>query len=100
MPARAAQLNQTISGYIGILVWNYTQMPFAISAEPDSPREVRVALSCYWRGHLRAGAQKTARAAGLSVNALAEALIARDLRSAEPALVILSARGRAKPRLE
>jgi hypothetical protein len=97
--ARIAQLNLTASGYVSILFWNQQQAPVRLQAEPDSPQMIRVNLGISWRKGLRSSARRLARESGLSVNALAEALIARDLRSPESPLVILPARGTTKPRL-
>lgn len=92
MPARAAQLNLTTSAYVAVLLWNQRQSPLRLQAEPDSARMTRVNLGISWRRGLRAMARQSAREAGLSVNALAEALIARDLRAGGAALTILPRR--------
>lgn len=96
---RVQQLNQTHAGYVGILLWNYAQAPTPIDAERDAPDMVRVNFGMYWRGNLQALLVKMAKDAGLSTNALAEALIARDLRSPDAHLAILPARGSVKARL-
>ncbi len=98
-PARAAQLNLSFSGYVAALVWNQSQAPAPLQAEPASAREVRVHVRCSWRRGLRPLVRQIARDSGLSANAAVEALIARDLRSADLALTILPARGSRKPRL-
>jgi hypothetical protein len=79
--ARAAQLNLPLSGYIAILIWNQTQSPAPLRAEPDSPTRVRVNVPCYMRRTVAPLARALSRSSHLSVNALAEALIARDLRA-------------------
>jgi len=89
VPARAAQLNLSVSGYIAILLWNQKQAPAVLAVEPDSPRMIRVNVGISWRKGLRVLTQQVAKDAGLSANALAEALIARDLRSGQTSLTIL-----------
>lgn len=96
---RATQLNLSVSGYIAILLWNQRQAPVRLHAEPDSPQMTRVDLGLSWRRGLRSIAAQLAKDSGLSVNALTEALIARDLRTADPVLVILPQRNSPKPRL-
>ncbi|WP_158305468.1 hypothetical protein [Opitutus terrae] len=56
-------------------------------------------LPCSWRRGMRAMLLRLARDAGLTPNALVEALLARELRSPEPTLTLLPRRGSVKPRL-
>ena len=98
-PARANQLNQMFSGYVAILLWNQDQAPVALEPEPASRRVKRVHVPCSMRRSVRALARKLAKKHEMSVNALVECLIARDLRSSDPGLTILPARTLSRPRL-
>lgn len=99
VPARVAQLNLTVSNYVAILIWNHTQAPRALEREPDSPQLARVAVPCYFRQAVAPALKRIASETGMSANAVAETLIAHDLRSEEIGLTILPARGRSKPKL-
>lgn len=88
---RAVQLNLPLSGYVAILIWNQAQSPQPLHVEADSPTRVRVNVPCYMRRSVAPLARMVARSAHLSINAAAEALIARDLRIGGN-LTILSAK--------
>lgn len=95
--ARAAELQLSYSAYVAILLRNQQAQPAKLSAEPDSTRLARVPVPCSWAKGVAELADELAERAGLSRNALVEALIARDLRSGEMGLRILpkrSVRGR------
>jgi len=99
VPARVAQLNLTVSTYVAVLIWNYAQAPWTIEREPDSTQLARVAVPCYFRQAVAPALKRIAAETKMSANAVAEALIAHDLRSAENGLTILPARGKTKPKL-
>jgi len=98
-PLRAAQLNLTVSGYVAALVWNQAQAPSRLRREPDSKKFARQRVGCYLRRQVGSLAARLASAAGLSLKAFIEALIARDLRSPESNLTLLPRRGSTKSRL-
>lgn len=98
-PQRAEQLRLKFSAYVAILLRNQEAQPVKLEAEPDSARLARVPVPCSWAAGLGELADELAESAGLTRNALVEALIARDLRSAEMGLRILPQRGVPKPRL-
>lgn len=79
MQPRAAQLNLTVAAYVSILIWNQSRRPVPLDAEADSSQLARVNLKCYMRRGVAPLLKQLARAAGLTENAAAEALIARDL---------------------
>jgi hypothetical protein len=91
--ARAEQFNQGVSGYVGILIWNQVQAPSPLTAEPDSASMARVNVPCHFSRKVAPLLAQVAGASGLSENAAAEALIARDLRSGSNVLHILAKRG-------
>lgn len=89
------QLNQSVSGYVGLLIWNYSQSPHRLVAEKDSEL-ARVDLPCSFRKAVAPLLAQIAKDTGLSENAAAEALIAEDLRTNSLTLTILPARGSRK----
>ena len=91
LPARVAQLNLTLSSYAAILVWNQIQAPVDLVAVKDSPQLARVNVPCYFRRSVAPLLRKAAAAAKLSENAIAEALIARDLEAGGKPLIIIPA---------
>jgi len=96
---RAEQLNLNVSTYVAILIWNQAQSPRALTRESDSPVLARVNVPCNLRRAVAPLLKNIAGAAGMSENAIAEALIARDLRSEQASLTILPSRYRVKYRL-
>lgn len=99
IPARIEQVNLPFSAYVAVLIWNQAQAPQPIKQEEDSPHLARVNVPCSFRKTIAPLLARIAANADMSENAIAEALIARDLRSPENGLTILPARGRAKFRL-
>lgn len=98
-PKRAAQMNQSVSGLVAVLVWNYAQRPTPLESE-KTPRDLaRVNLPCSWRRGMRALVRELAAAARLSPNAFVEVLLANELRSPSETIVLLPQRGSTKPRL-
>ena len=83
-----------------MVISNYEQRPVPLAAEQAETKLARVNVAMSWRGDLRTRAKRLAKAAGLNVNAFVEALIAKELRSPELALTILTARGSVKLRME
>lgn len=88
---RAAALNLTIAAYVSVLIWNQAQRPAVLCAEPDSTQLARVNLKCYLRRAVAPLLTQIAKQARMSENAVAEALIARDLRTGGN-LIIYSAK--------
>lgn len=98
---RAKQLNLPLSTYITVLLWNYVQAPSRdIRVEPDSPQLARTHVPCTIRRSVWLLVKPQISASQLSANAFVEAVVARDLRSAEASLAILPERGSTKTRLK
>lgn len=90
---KAKSINQPLSAYIAILLWNFAQAPASdLRAEPDSTSLARVHVPCSLRRLVWDLVEPHIEASGLSANAFIEALIARDLRSGATGLNILAAR--------
>ena len=97
VPARAGALGQTVSGWLAILVHNDGVAPNrALAALANDTREVRIDLGCTLRGALRDAATRQAAAAQLSRNAYLEALVAADLATGGPLLLLCSPANTAK----
>jgi hypothetical protein len=86
---RCARLDISFSSYVAILLWNQEQAPARLAAEPHARDLVRTHVPCSWRAGVRARAKRLATDTDLNVNALVEALIARDVRHGGGPLVIL-----------
>ena len=75
---RANALGITLSTYLGILLWNYSQAPRKMKPEPAAAAFARVHLPCSVRPQVWGVTRDHVATSGLNANSLIEALVAED----------------------
>ena len=78
---RSRQLGLTLSTYVGVLLWNYSQSPRKMKPEPAAAAFARQPVPCSVRPQIWDATKDVLHVSGLNRNALIEALIAEDRAS-------------------
>ena len=85
----AERVGMTVSGLVGVLVWNDHLRPnYDLAALPNPEKVTRVDLTISLRRPLREFAEQGARSRRMSLNAYLEALLAAHLDKPAGALII------------